>query len=95
MATRRLTDAQVSALECRLGGGLDEFPTVYASWAGGCLDCDDSALATLARELCDLSNAEDAQAEATGCKYARRAARSLASLSLWAARNAHPPTSHT
>lgn len=84
--TIKLSAAQVSALECR-EDGLD--PLTLAAWKDGgrkALVFPALAAAAIADELMDASNSEDAQAEMIGCKYARRAARSLAVLSVKAAR---------
>ena len=84
----RLSDAQVSALECR---GLekpfdedqdivaDSWPAPYTHLFFARRDAD-----RLARALTEESNAEDAQAEKETCRacaaYARRASASLAAL---------------
>jgi hypothetical protein len=58
----RLTDAQVSALECRRGGGLGALTEVI--WGGErwiafhVLEADE-----LANEITEAANAEDGQAE--------------------------------
>ncbi len=71
----RLSEAQISALECRVGG-LD--PTTIAAWDGeGLLQFSDSDREGLWNELNEASNSEDAHAAIHGCKLAGRAARSL------------------
>lgn len=79
----RLTDAQVSAMECR---DWTEEPVVRRCWDGGAaLLFDAQDREPLYAALQDASNAEDAHAEYVlgpgDCRtYARRAARSLATL---------------
>lgn len=75
MIRLRLSPAQVSALECRDGGGLD--PLTLAAWRGSFLVFERAEAEALADELNEASNAEDAQAEFYGCRFARRAARSF------------------
>ena len=77
----KLTDAQVSALECREGGGLE--PVIEDAWDGfHVLSFTEGAREPLWDALNDASNAEDAGAdEATDPaerRAARQAARSLA-----------------
>ena len=78
----KLSPAQISALECRAGGGLD--PLTEAAWEDGGrthLDFLTVTASALFEELVDAGNAEDAQWEVTGCAYAGRAARSLSAVS--------------
>ena len=80
--TIKLTPAQISALECREGGGLD--PLTEAAWLDGgrcSLRFPVIAAEALADELNDSSNAEDAQYEQTGCVFAYRAAVSFGAVS--------------
>lgn len=57
----RLSPAQVSALECREGGGLDE--VTLRAWQGEYLVFPESERELLFEELIEASNCEDAQAE--------------------------------
>lgn len=86
MKSIRLSPAQVSALECREGGGLG--PKTIEAWQGNRLIFREDEAPALADELTEASNGEDAQAEIMGCKYARRAAHSLAVVSIKVARTA-------
>jgi len=92
----RLSDAQVSALECRgLEEPQDALEALLArSWQGDAiLVFDPEEAEDLAEALCDASNAEDAYAE-LACEpldlrgFARRASRSLAALMMRVARAA-------
>ena len=80
----RLSSAQESAMQCR---DWSDEPAVREAWRGSQLFIpeDDEQREQLWRELNDASNAEDDFAEdrgndQDGRKYARRAAKSLASL---------------
>lgn len=73
----KLTAPMTSALECREDGGLE--PLVDQCW-----DRKAEALVfkwheadTLLSELTEMANAEDAQAEEQGDKFARKACTSL------------------
>ena len=79
-----LSDAQVSALECRLDDGLPYrgLPMIIAAaWDRGGkrerLNFCEAARDGIVSALIDISNAEDGQHEETGDVYAGRAARSL------------------
>ena len=75
--TVKLSDAQVSALECREGGGLD--PVIDDAWNGfGLLTFTEDAREPLWDALRDASNAEDAGADETTDPAERRAARQAA-----------------
>lgn len=76
----RMTDAQVSALECRDPDGLG--PVTLAAWQGRFIHLifDRADADALWAELNDASNAEDGQAVVEGCFRARRAAASLSAL---------------
>lgn len=84
MMTIRLSDAQISALEC---AGLEpgEHDTVVRAWASRArLAFDLADRDALFSELTDLSNAEDATAEQERDrdmrKFARRASMALATV---------------
>lgn len=85
MIRLRLTDAQVSALECRGITDEDE-PAISRAWRGSAVLAFEAAEAeALARELTEAANAEDAQAEERRtdpetAKYARAACRSLTAM---------------
>ena len=74
----RLSDAQVSAIECR---DWSEEPVMQRAWQGSYLVFEEADREPLWEELRDASNAEDAQAEydtdAAARKFAGRASRSL------------------
>ena len=80
----KLSDAQVSALECAC---LEDCPVLSACWDGGDTIEIPTSMAkrdALMMELIDLSNLEDAFADVLDgqCRtFARRAARSLSALS--------------
>jgi len=73
----KLTDAQVSALECREGGGLE--PVIEDAWDGfHVLSFTEGAREPLWDALNDASNAEDAGADEATDPVERRAARQAA-----------------
>lgn len=88
----RLTDAQVSALECR---GL-EAPTdageelVARCWTGGVLHFAEADREALFDALNEMSNREDAQHQLCDDVFAGRAARSLAAVASRVLRRSEP-----
>lgn len=76
----RLTQAQVSALQCRDLGELED-RVLAEAWDGDYLRWEEGNTIALMDVLIDHANGEDAEAEFCGDKvmagYARRAARSL------------------
>lgn len=87
----RLTDAQLSALECsgleiidRDADDAEDLAVLAAAWTGRTLTVTDATRESLWRAINDRSNAEDAAAEQDNDPamrtFARRASRSLATL---------------
>ena len=73
----KLSDAQVSALECREGGGLD--PVIEDAWDGfHTLTFTESLRDALWGALSDASNSEDAGADEASDAVERRAGRQAA-----------------
>jgi hypothetical protein len=91
MITIKLTDAEVSALECREGGGFDEGCQLRWAWMQGRIERKQSLVFACAQHLhaaidsaCEYSNAEEEHAEEARRhgyksteKYARAAGRAF------------------
>jgi len=81
----RLSPNQVSALECREGGGWDDPALIARCWAGGnVMNVATADVEALRDEINDASNGEDDAAE-MGEPGARNAAKGLAAIAgkLW------------
>jgi hypothetical protein len=83
MITIRLTEAELSALEC---AGLGEFDdndrsaVIIQAWQGRSLAFDEADRDALWTLINDLSNSEDESNDRKPDAYARRASRALARL---------------